>query len=179
VAANVSFGGAYATDILLAQKVFYGQDFGGLFAVMLVLSTQCLGYAFAGIMRRFLVWPAAMLWPANLIGVTLFHTLHRDKEPSVPGWKISRYRWFMYCFAGMFFWSWIPGYIFTALSNFAFVTWIRPNNVVLNQVFGSFTGALPFHPVDCRFGYHSVDHRLVSDHRFPWISFNDSILGNR
>jgi hypothetical protein len=51
--------------------------------------------------------------------------------------------------------------------------------VVLNQVFGSFTGELQFHPAKCRFGYHSVDHRLVSDHRFSWISLNDSILGNR
>lgn len=40
----------------------------------------------------------------------------------------------------MFIWNWIPGYIFTALSNFAFVTWIKPDDVVVNQVFGSFTG---------------------------------------
>ena len=158
VAANVSFGAAYATDVLLAQKVFYGEDFGRLFAVMLVLSTQCLGYAFAGTMRRFLVWPASMLWPSNLISITLFHTLHRDKEPEVPGWTVSRYRWFMYCFGGMFFWYWIPGYIFTALSNFAFVTWIRPNNVVLNQIFGSFTGIMSFDVVHCRIGRHSSDN---------------------
>jgi OPT family small oligopeptide transporter len=92
-------------------------------------------------MRRFLVWPAAMLWPSTLINTTLFHTLFRDMDPEIPGWKISRYRYFMYIFVGMFIWNWIPGYIFTALSNFAFVTWIRPNDVVLNQVFGSLTGS--------------------------------------
>jgi hypothetical protein len=142
VAANVSYGGgaAYATDIILAQKVFYGQDFGGAFSCLLVISTQCIGYAFAGIMRRFLVWPAAMLWPSTLINTTLFHTLFRDVDPEISGWKISRYRWFMYTFIGMFIWNWIPGYIFQALSNFAFVTWIRPDNVVLNQIFGSITG---------------------------------------
>ena len=91
-------------------------------------------------MRRFLVWPAAMLWPSTLINTTLFHTLFRDVDPEIPGWKISRYRWFMYTFIGMFVWNWIPGYIFQALSNFAFVTWIRPDDVVLNQVFGSITG---------------------------------------
>jgi len=179
VAANVSFGAAYATDILLAQKVFYGQDFGGLFAVMLVLSTQCLGYAFAGVMRRFLVWPGAMLWPANLINITLFHTLHHDKEPEVLGWTISRYRWFLYCFGGMFFWNWIPGYIFTAVSNFAFVTWIRPNDVVLNQVFGSFTGRASFDTVDSRLGCDSANNRLVSDHGISCIALDDSVLGNR
>ena len=135
---------AYATDVLLAQKVFYGQDFGAAFAILLVLSTQCLGYAFAGITRRFLVWPAAMMWPSNLTNATLFHTLFRDQDPEAPGWKISRYRYFMYCFTAMFIWTWIPGYIFTALSNFAFVTWIKPDDVVVNQVFGSFTGASSF-----------------------------------
>lgn len=99
-----------------------------------------MGYALAGIMRRFLVWPAAMLWPSTLIKATLSHTLFRDKDPEVPGWTISRYRYFLYVVAGMFIWNWIPGYIFTALSNFGFVTWIKPNDVVLNQIFGSFTG---------------------------------------
>jgi len=151
VAANVSYGSgaAYATDILLAQKAFYGQDFGGLFAVLLVLSTQCFGYAFAGVMRRFLVWPAAMIWPSTLTNATLFHTLFKDEAPEVPGWKISRYRYFMYCFCGMFLWSWIPNYIFTGLSNFSFVTWIRPNDVLINQIFGSFTGILDVQNLSC------------------------------
>ena len=120
--------------------MFYGQNFGATFDVLLVVSTQCLGYAFAGIMRRFLVWPAAMMWPSNLVNATLFRTLFHEEDPEVPGWKISRYRYFMYCLVGMFLWNWIPGYMFTAVSNFAFVTWIRPDDVVLNQIFGSFTG---------------------------------------
>lgn len=42
--------------------------------------------------------------------------------------------------AGMFVYYWIPGVLFQGLSVFSFVTWIRPNNVVLNQLFGGFTG---------------------------------------
>lgn len=41
---------------------------------------------------------------------------------------------------GSFLYYWIPGVIFQGLSVFSFVTWIRPNNVVLNQLFGGFTG---------------------------------------
>lgn len=40
----------------------------------------------------------------------------------------------------MFVYYWIPGVLFQGLSVFSFVTWIRPNNVVLNQLFGGFTG---------------------------------------
>lgn len=40
----------------------------------------------------------------------------------------------------MFVYYWIPGVLWQGLSVFSFVTWIRPNNVVLNQLFGGFTG---------------------------------------
>ena len=54
VMASVSFSVAYATDIILAQKVFYKQDFGLMWQLLLVVSTQSLGYGIAGMMRRFL-----------------------------------------------------------------------------------------------------------------------------
>ncbi len=54
VMASVSFSVAYATDIILAQKVFYDQDFGLVWQMLLVVSTQSLGYGIAGMMRRFL-----------------------------------------------------------------------------------------------------------------------------
>lgn len=54
VMASVSFGVAYATDIILAQKVFYKQDFGLMWQLLLTISTQSLGYGIAGMMRRFL-----------------------------------------------------------------------------------------------------------------------------
>lgn len=54
VMANVSYSVAYATDIILAQVVFYKQNFGILFQLLIVISTQSLGYGIAGIMRTFL-----------------------------------------------------------------------------------------------------------------------------
>lgn len=56
VMASVSFGAAYATDILLAQIAFYKQDFGIVFQLLLVISTQSIGYGIAGMMRKFLVY---------------------------------------------------------------------------------------------------------------------------
>lgn len=81
VMASVSFSVAYATDIILAQLVFYKQNFGIIFQLLIVVSTQSLGYGIAGIMRKFLgelkfktiqdrsltfcciVYPASMIWP--------------------------------------------------------------------------------------------------------------------
>lgn len=57
VMAGVSFSVAYSTDIILAQLVFYKQDFGILFQLLLTISTQSLGYGIAGVMRKFLGEP--------------------------------------------------------------------------------------------------------------------------
>lgn len=54
VMASVSFSVAYATDVILAQVVFYKQDFGILFQLILTISTQSLGYGIAGMLRKFL-----------------------------------------------------------------------------------------------------------------------------
>ncbi|GLI75553.1 hypothetical protein PoHVEF18_003810 [Penicillium ochrochloron] len=87
--------------------------------------------------------PAAMIWPGQFANTALFYALH-DKSRSDPsetdGWTISRYRYFMYVMGGAFVWYWVPGVIWQGLSVFAFVTWLKPNNVVLNQLFGGFSG---------------------------------------
>lgn len=54
VMASVSFSVAYATDIILAQLVFYKQNFGIPFQLFLTISTQSLGYGIAGMLRKFL-----------------------------------------------------------------------------------------------------------------------------
>lgn len=143
--ANVSIQGgvAYATDVLLAQQVFYEQNFGWGFQMLLVLTTQCLGFGMAGIVRRFLIWPAAMIWPQTLANTTLMYTLH-DHTPANPaetnGWKIGRYRWFLYVFAGSFVWYWFPGWIAQGLTYFDWIPWIAPTNMVVNQIFGNNAG---------------------------------------
>ncbi|KAJ5459952.1 uncharacterized protein N7458_001504 [Penicillium daleae] len=145
IMANVSIGYAYCTDALLALKAkpLYNLDIGWGFQLLFAISSQVIGVSLAGIFRRFLVWPAAMIWPGQFANTTLFYALH-DKSGSDPsttdGWTISRYRYFMYVMIGAFIWYWIPGVIWQGLSVFAFITWIKPNNVVLNQLFGGFTG---------------------------------------
>ncbi|KAL6698383.1 OPT oligopeptide transporter domain-containing protein [Trichoderma pleuroticola] len=138
---NAAYGGGvlYATDVLLAQRLFYKQDFGWAFQLLFGITTLCTGYGLAGLARRFLVWPAAMIWPADLVNVALFYSLH-DHSPSDPsktnGWSIGRYKLFLIVGFGAFIWFWFPGWIFKGLSSFAWVCWIAPNNVVVQKIFG-------------------------------------------
>ncbi|KAH9213653.1 OPT family small oligopeptide transporter [Leptodontidium sp. 2 PMI_412] len=142
---NVSISYAYATDALLAlaAKPLYNIDMGWGFQLLFTLSSQLIGISLAGLFRRFLIWPSAMMWPGQFSNTSLFYALHDKSKPDAKqtnGWRISRYRFFLYVTFGAFVWYWVPGVLWQGLSVFAFVTWIKPNNVVLNQLFGGFTG---------------------------------------
>lgn len=179
VMANCSFGGgaAYSTDILVAQQAFYGQNFGWWFKLLLTWTTQMLGYGLAGLARRFLVWPAAMIWPTNLVNTSLFYALH-DHSPADPvktgGWSIGRYKWFLYVALGSFCWYWVPGFIFQALSVFSFITWIRPNNVIVNQLFGGYSG-ISLLPIT--FDWTVVTGWLLSPLIPPWHAIANTMVG--
>lgn len=83
-----------------------------------------------------------MIWPKNLAQIALNKALHHQdgREDHVHGWKISRFKFFLVCFGGMFFYYWFPGYIFTALSYFNWITWIAPTSVTLAIITGSQCG---------------------------------------
>lgn len=137
VMANVSFGSAYATDILVTQIHYFNQDFGWVFAMLLCISTQVIGYGMAGICRRYLVYPASMIWPSNLVNCALFQTLHEEEGyNSVKDNTMSRYKFFLIAFSIVWVYEWFPNYLFGALAAFGWVTWLAPNNIVVNQLFG-------------------------------------------
>ncbi|KAG0227022.1 OPT family small oligopeptide transporter [Mortierella sp. GBAus27b] len=133
--ANCAGGTAYAVDITVIQKVFYGQNFGFLANLLLILCTQMLGYGMAGVLRRYLVYPAAMIWPANLVQVALFNTLHKEEELAPGQW--SRFKFFLVATLVMFCYAWIPGFLFPVLSSIAWMCWIKPDNIVLSQITGA------------------------------------------
>ncbi|KAL4982997.1 OPT oligopeptide transporter protein-domain-containing protein [Aspergillus falconensis] len=179
IMANATFGGgaAYATDILLAQRAFYKQRFDWAFELFMCISTQMLGFGMAGFFHRFLVTPAAMIWPSTLINTSLFTALHDRSRPDpskVSGWTIGKYRMFLYCLIGSFLWYWFPGYIAPFLSVFAWVTWIKPNNVVINQLFGGWTG-LSLIPIT--FDWTQVSGFNFSPLIAPWHGIANTLLG--
>ncbi|GAA6042983.1 hypothetical protein JCM8097_003869 [Rhodosporidiobolus ruineniae] len=136
--ANIATAPAYALGFSLMSDKYYRVAQGPGFDILLTLTTQMTGFGVAGLCRRFLVWPASMIWPGNLVFCTLLNTLHAEEDEDEKG--PSRFRFFLYVISGAFLWYWLPGYIFTALSAFSWVCWIRPNNVVVNQLFGVSTG---------------------------------------
>ncbi|KAF9512435.1 hypothetical protein BS47DRAFT_1345351 [Hydnum rufescens UP504] len=141
VMASVGYTSAYATDIIAVQRVFYKQTWNFSYQWLMVMSTQLIGFSVGGIARRFLVSPPSMIWPANLVYCALFNTLHSQHyagEGERGG--VSRERFFVYVLIGGGIWYFLPGYLFTALSAFSWVTWIAPTNSTVNTLFGYTSG---------------------------------------
>ncbi|KAL1843811.1 hypothetical protein VTJ49DRAFT_7521 [Mycothermus thermophilus] len=177
VMAGVSFSVAYATDIILAQKVFYKQDFGILWQILLVVSTQSLGYGIAGMMRKFLVYPASMIWPGNLVAVTLMNAMYErgdDRDPTVLGGTMPRYMWFAIITAGSFVYYFIPGFLAQFLSSFAFMTWLFPESPIVNQLFGYSTG-LSLLPIT--FDWTQISGFVGSPLIPPWHAIANTMIG--
>ncbi|CAF0925135.1 unnamed protein product, partial [Didymodactylos carnosus] len=105
------------------------------------LITAMANAAWVGIMRRFLVWPSAMIWPSNLVSCALFRTLHEtadEKEKEKPSkWKMSRLKFFFIAFGCQFLYYWFPGYIFPLLAAFSWICMIKPKNIVVAQLTGN------------------------------------------
>ncbi|KAH7925880.1 OPT oligopeptide transporter [Leucogyrophana mollusca] len=143
IMANVGYPAAYAIDIIAVQRIYYHQIYNFSYQWMVVQSTQLIGFSLGGILRRFLVQPPSMIWPANLVTCALFNTLHSAQAYSyTPGKRggISRERFFVYVFIAGCCWNIFPGYLFQALSYFSWVCWLVPENVMVNQLFGYQSG---------------------------------------
>lgn len=238
---NVAISSPYAINAIVVSEIYYNQIWGYWFSLVLVLATQLTGFGLAGLCRRFLVWPASMVWPQNLVACTLLNTLHAEEEgedleddeesrrweatqsgqhgvdvgglpsssaipephkpikrrkfasaapitflskfstslnpfapqapasssditnlnnlstlPTLPTLSnltalsstqkrrtrrpITRYRFFLYITLFNFIFFFLPGFLFTALSIFSFICWAVPENVVVNQLFGVYSG---------------------------------------
>ncbi|KAM0280918.1 hypothetical protein ACHAQH_003807 [Verticillium albo-atrum] len=140
VSSNVSFGFAFATDVIVEQSRFYNQEATIPYQLLLILSTQILGYAFAGITRRFLVRPGGMIWPGTLMSAAMFGTLHKEENKPANGWRMSRWKFFYIVWTGAFVFYFLPGLLMPCLSYFNVITWFAPKNVVIANLFGVSSG---------------------------------------
>ncbi|KAI0220322.1 hypothetical protein L0F63_006438 [Massospora cicadina] len=134
ICAGACSGTAYAMDIVVVKRVYYNEPLPMLGALGLLVSTQFLGYGFAGLYRRFLVRPAQMVWPSTLVAVALFRTLHVDRK----GANLRVF--FAVATTLSFAYYFIPGYLFTLLSSISVLCLAMPANKIAQQLGSGVTG---------------------------------------
>lgn len=144
---DVSINSAYCFSNIQTQAVYYHDTWlTAEYGILLLLSTQLMGLGFSGLLRRFVIYPVEAIWPALLPTVALNKALLiPERKETVHGWSLSRYQVFFIFFFGMFLYFWLPGYLFPALSTFAWMSWIAPNNFALNILTGN--SGIGFNPL--------------------------------
>ncbi|VAI69175.1 unnamed protein product [Triticum turgidum subsp. durum] len=160
--ANAGAGTVYAIHVVTAVRVFYGKDLTFFVSLLVVLTTQVLGFGWAGIFRRYLVEPASMWWPSNLVQVSLFRgntlesicslkpevsleqfrtccmkisfmwALH-EKEGRRKG-GFTRNQFFLVAFVCSFAYYVFPGYLFQMLTSLSWICWVFPHSVLAQQL---------------------------------------------
>ncbi|WRX19548.1 Oligopeptide transporter [Theobroma cacao] len=130
--ANSGAGSVYAIHVVTVVKVFYKKHITFFVSLIVIITTQVLGFGWAGIFRRYLVEPAAMWWPANLVQVSLFRALHEKEERAKGG--VTRTQFFLIALICSFAYYVFPGYLFQMLTSLSWICWIFPKSVLAQQL---------------------------------------------
>ncbi|XP_051114799.1 oligopeptide transporter 7 [Andrographis paniculata] len=130
--ANSGAGTVYAIHVVTAVKIFYQKHISFFVSLIVIITTQVLGFGWAGIFRRYLVEPAAMWWPSNLVQVSLFRVLHEKEERPKGG--VTRTQFFLIAFVCSFAYYIFPGYLFQMLTSLSWICWIFPKSVLAQQL---------------------------------------------
>ncbi|KAK0593670.1 hypothetical protein LWI29_036988 [Acer saccharum] len=130
--ANSGAGTVYAAHILTAVKLLYKRELTFLPAFIVMMTTQVLGFGWAGLFRKYLVEPGEMWWPSNLVQVSLFRALH-DKDKRLKG-EMSRNQYFLLVLICSFAYYVLPGYLFGTLTSISWVCWLAPKSVLVQQL---------------------------------------------
>ncbi|KAK7203373.1 OPT oligopeptide transporter protein-domain-containing protein [Myxozyma melibiosi] len=178
IAINAGMTTPYVTQAnIIVQKLdlFYGSTWVSIgYQFLLVLSSQFMGFGYAGLMRRLAVYPIKALWPIVLPSLAMNRALVSNRKNEIAnGWKISGVKFFFIVFAASFLWAWIPDYLFPALSEFDWMTWIAPNNFNLVAITGISMG-MGINPIPSfDWGVIGYSSPLV----LPFFSFVNYFIG--
>lgn len=173
IMATVGVSSAYSTDIFIVQHAYYKQHLSAGYMILLTLSTQLIGFSYAGFCRQVLVWPASMIWPVNLTNTAFLTSMHENSFiGSFRGW--SRFRMFSVAAGAMFLWEIVPSYLFTGLAIFSWPAWAAPKNKGVNVVFGG-SGGIGFNFL--ALDWLQVTSALLSPIYQPWFAICNTFVG--
>ncbi|KAK4430338.1 Oligopeptide transporter 7 [Sesamum alatum] len=170
--ANAGAANPYSIHIVSAVKIFYGQRLTFWVALGVVLTTQVLGFGWAGLFRRYLVEPASMWWPQNLVQVSLFRALH-EKEVRARG-ALTRNQFFLIAFLCSFAYYVFPGYLLPKLTSVSWICWIFSSSVLFQQL-GSGLHGLGIGAIGL--DWSSISSYLGSPLASPWFATANIAVG--
>lgn len=127
---------AYASDIINIQELYFDQHMGILPSLALLLTTQILGFGFAGLVHDLLVKPVAMIFPGTLVTCTMFNTLHAQRNVDTK----ARLQFFAMAFVAIFLYQFLPSLFMPTLSSMALLCFVDNRNKAFRVLSSGYKG---------------------------------------
>ncbi|KAG0148358.1 hypothetical protein CROQUDRAFT_41489 [Cronartium quercuum f. sp. fusiforme G11] len=127
--------GAYAVEMLSAEELYFDRHHSFLTSFAILLSSQMIGYGWAGLLQPILVYPAAIVFPDMLPSVALFHSLFGSGKDTADQMTM-----FKRIFMTTSLYEVLPSYFMPALSAISLPCLVLPKEQIVTNLFG---GAQP------------------------------------
>ncbi|TGO18930.1 hypothetical protein BPAE_0360g00010 [Botrytis paeoniae] len=114
---------AYGLGPLSAMELYYGRKMNPGWGILFLITTQMIGYGFAGLFRDILVRPPNIYYPGVLPNVSFFNAMH--KNPAVTKRSLKFFAIVACC---AFCYEWLPSVIFPLLSSIPLMCYFGHGN---------------------------------------------------
>ncbi|KAL7420969.1 hypothetical protein Q5752_003853 [Cryptotrichosporon argae] len=133
---------AYAADILAILDLYYKVPLSTIPSIILLLTTQCIGFGMAGTLQNLLVSPPAMYWPSTLVTVQLFTTLYTSTAASSVAALLTKRRLnvFLALFLATFIYQFFPFLLFPTLTSVSLLCLANNESWWMRTLGGAYRG---------------------------------------
>ncbi|KAI9335965.1 OPT oligopeptide transporter protein-domain-containing protein [Obelidium mucronatum] len=168
IAAATAGNGVASTYIIGAKDLFFNQKFSYVDGIILVLTTQFIGYGAVGIFRSVLVYPKRVFFPTALAGVSLYETLF-SKTVNDNAFKL-----FWAACGGLFVWTFLPQYLAPTLIGVSVFCLANQNSPLFTQLFGGVNNNEGLGIGSISFDWNNIGDAGMT---YPWVTQVNQMLG--
>lgn len=126
------------TPISLSE-LYFDHKMNPAVAIFFMWAVVWTGYSYAALARQFLIYDPQYPWFQALCQTALFETQKKQRESPSP---TSRRQMMIFFFVliGIFFWQFLPEFVFPMMGSLAFLCWVAPHNATANFIGSGFGG---------------------------------------
>ncbi|KAI0249949.1 OPT oligopeptide transporter protein-domain-containing protein [Lactifluus subvellereus] len=140
IMASAAAHSAMGTQVLAVQRLFYNITPNGVISILLLFSSQLLGYGIGGLMRPILLYPSKMLYPDVLPLVSMVDTFYDEAKSRQSKSNRKRLRLFYVTFLAILTWEIFPEWVFPLLTGVSVFCLANPTSPDFTRIFGGSNG---------------------------------------